>query len=42
MLPLIAAGAVVGILILKKIPQTWFKIIVQLLAAAAAIKLLMH
>ena len=40
MLPLIAAGAIAGILILKKIPQTWFKIVVQLLAAAAAIKLL--
>lgn len=40
MLPLIAAGAFAGILILKKIPQTWFKIVVQLLAAAAAIKLL--
>lgn len=41
MLPLIAIGAVAGVLILKKIPQTWFKIVVQLLAAAAAIKLLM-
>jgi len=39
MLPFIAAGAIIGILVLKKIPQKAFKIVVQLLAAAAAIKL---
>ena len=41
MLPLIAVGAFAGILILKNIPQKWFKLVVQLLAAAAAIKLLL-
>jgi uncharacterized membrane protein YfcA len=40
-LPLIAVGAFAGILILKNIPQKWFKLVVQLLAAAAAIKLLL-
>jgi len=40
MLPLIATGAIAGIFILKKIPQKWFNIIIQILAAAAAIKLL--
>ena len=40
MLPLIAIGAVAGIYFLKRIPQKAFKIIVQLLAAAAAVKLL--
>jgi uncharacterized membrane protein YfcA len=40
MLPLIAVGAVAGIIILKKVPQKWFNIIMQILAAAAAIKLL--
>jgi hypothetical protein len=40
MLPFIAIGAISGILILKKIPQKAFNIIVQILAAAAAIKLL--
>ena len=40
MLPFIAVGAISGILVLKKIPQRAFNIIVQILAAAAAIKLL--
>ena len=40
MLPFITIGAVLGILVLKKIPQKAFNIIVQVLAAAAAIKLL--
>jgi len=39
-LPFIAAGAVVGIFLLKRIPQKSFTAIVQILAAAAAIKLL--
>jgi uncharacterized membrane protein YfcA len=41
MLPLIAVGAFAGILILKNVPQKWFNIIMQFLAAAAAIKLLL-
>ncbi len=40
MLPFIAAGAVVGILVLKRIPQKTFIAVVQILAAAAAIKFL--
>lgn len=40
MLPFIAIGAISGILVLKKIPQKAFNIIVQILAAAAAIYLL--
>jgi uncharacterized membrane protein YfcA len=40
MLPLIAAGAVAGIAVLKYIPQKAFNIIIQILAAAAAIRLL--
>ena len=40
MLPFIAAGAVIGIFFLKRIPQKAFTTIVQFLAAAAAIKLL--
>jgi len=40
MLPFIAAGAVSGILVLKRIPQKTFAAAVQILAAAAAIKLL--
>lgn len=40
MLPLIAAGAAAGIFILKRVPQKWFNVIVQILAAAAAIRLL--
>ena len=41
MLPLIAVGAFAGVLILRKIPAKWFELIVQILAAAAAIKLLL-
>lgn len=40
MLPFIAAGAITGILVLKRIPQKAFKVVMQVLAAAAAIKLL--
>jgi hypothetical protein len=40
MLPLIAAGAFVGIVLLKRIPQKVFEVLIQILAAAAAIKLL--
>ncbi len=39
-LPAIALGAVLGIVILKKIPERAFNIIVQILTAAAALKLL--
>jgi len=38
--PLIVIGAITGILILKHIPQKLFRIVVMILAAAAAIKLL--
>lgn len=40
MFPFIALGAVTGIMLLKKIPQKIFSVVVQVLAAAAAIKLL--
>jgi uncharacterized membrane protein YfcA len=40
MLPFIAAGAFAGIFFLKRIPQKAFTAVVQILAAAAAIKLL--
>lgn len=40
MLPFIAVGAVVGIFFLKRIPQKAFITVVQVLAAAAAVKLL--
>jgi len=40
MLPFIAAGAVIGIFFLKRIPQKAFTAVVQVLAAAAAVKLL--
>jgi uncharacterized membrane protein YfcA len=40
MLPLIAAGSVAGIFFLRRIPQKAFNGLIQLLAAAAAIKLL--
>jgi len=40
MLPLIAAGSIAGILFLRRIPQKAFNSVVQILAAAAAIKLL--
>ena len=38
--PLIIVGVVLGIIILKRIPQKWFNIVVQILVFAAAIKLL--
>ncbi len=40
MIPFIAAGAVMGIFFLRRIPQKEFIAIVQILAAAAAVKLL--
>jgi uncharacterized membrane protein YfcA len=40
MLPFIAVGAVAGIFFLKRIPQKAFTVIVQILAAAAAVALL--
>jgi uncharacterized membrane protein YfcA len=40
MLPAIAVGAVVGVFFLKRIPQKAFNAVVQILAAAAAVKLL--
>jgi uncharacterized membrane protein YfcA len=40
MLALIAAGLAAGILILQRIPQELFTAVVQILAAAAAVKLL--
>jgi len=40
MLPIIALGAVAGIFFLRRIPQKAFNTVIQLLAAAAAIKLL--
>jgi uncharacterized membrane protein YfcA len=40
-LPCIAAGAFAGIFLLKKIPQKTFEAVVQILAAAAAIQLLL-
>jgi len=40
MLPFIAAGAILGIVALKKMPQRIFEITIQVLAAAAAVKLL--
>ena len=39
MLPFISAGAILGIFILKKMPQRIFEITIQVLAAAAAVKL---
>jgi len=42
MLPFIAAGAIAGILVLNRIPQKAFNIVVQILAAAAAVKLLFY
>jgi uncharacterized protein len=41
LLPLIALGAVAGILFLRRIPQRIFNSLVQILAAAAAVKLLL-
>ncbi len=40
MLPLIVAGSVAGIFFLHRIPQKAFNSLIQILAAAAAIKLL--
>jgi len=40
MLPLIALGAVAGIFFLRRIPQKTFNSLIQILAAAAALKLL--
>jgi uncharacterized membrane protein YfcA len=40
MLPVIALGAVLGIFLLRRIPQKAFNAVMQILAAAAAIKLL--
>ena len=40
MLPLIAAGSAAGIFFLRRIPQKAFNGLIQLLAAAAALKLL--
>ena len=40
MLPVIALGAVLGIFLLRRIPQRAFNAVMQILAAAAAIKLL--
>ena len=41
MLPVILLGAIVGIVILKRIPQRVFNIVVQILAVAGAVKLLL-
>lgn len=38
--PAIAAGAILGILVLKKIPEKVFSVVVQVLTAAAALKLI--
>lgn len=40
MLPFIAAGAIIGIFLLKRIPQKAFTAVVQILAVAAALKLI--
>ncbi len=39
MFPMIVLGAAAGIFILKRIPQKWFNVVVQILALTAAIKL---
>jgi uncharacterized protein len=39
-LPMVIVGVVLGIILLKKIPQKWFNIIVTVLVVAAAIKLI--
>ncbi len=39
-LPAVVLGAVAGILVLRRIPQKWFVIVVKVLAVAAALKLL--
>jgi uncharacterized membrane protein YfcA len=40
MLPLIIIGSVAGIFVLHRLPQRVFNSLIQLLAAAAAVKLL--
>ncbi len=39
-LPVVFLGAVLGIVILKKVPQKWFRIVVEIFAVLAAVKLL--
>jgi uncharacterized membrane protein YfcA len=39
MVPFIIIGAIAGVFILRKIPQKWFNMVVQILALLAAIKL---
>lgn len=39
MMPILAAGAFIGVILLKKISQVWFERIVQILALVAALKL---
>lgn len=39
-IPIVIAGAFLGIFILKKVPQKWFRRIVEILAVLAAVKLL--
>ena len=39
-IPIVIAGAFIGIFILKKVPQKWFRRIVEILAVLAAVKLL--
>ncbi|MBN2712787.1 MAG: sulfite exporter TauE/SafE family protein [Planctomycetes bacterium] len=41
MLPAIAAGAILGILLVKKIPEKWFNVTVKILTVAASIKLVL-
>lgn len=41
-MPAIAIGAVIGIVVLHRIPQRWFTITVEILAAIAAVKLLLN
>ena len=41
MLPFIAIGAVLGIIMLKRIPRKAFTVVIQILAATAAVKLLL-
>ena len=39
-LPVIAVSAFVGVVVLKKIPQKWFNIVIQILIVISAVKLL--
>ena len=39
--PFVIVGAVLGIFILKRIPQKWFNIVVEILVLAAAVKLIL-